>query len=364
MDGRRKVVAVVGDGSNPYRDKSAVVAEWIAQSGFHLLTGGGGGVMAAVTEAYVECVGRKGIALGVIPGSATAKNDRLEYRTKSPAYPNYSVELAVFTHLPGEDPEGERSRNHINVLSADLVVALPGGPGTHAEIQLAKRYGKPTILFLSSGDSIHGQTPGDLAGEGFMVVSDFPSFLQAAYRELDPELLERTPLRMALENCVMRSWDWADVASIQRHANNRKVWKNLHDGFPSPYTIRDARRWLAHSLSSFPETAFAVDVEGEAIGGVGFVPKEGPSSCSAEIGYWIGESYWGRGIATASVCGVTAHVLENYPEICRLYAQVFEWNPASMRVLEKAGYTRECVLRKSAVKNDEVIDLVQYVLLR
>ena len=124
MSFRRKVVAVVGDGANAHREKSRLVGEWIAQSGYSF-TGGGGGVMAAVTESFVESYGREGIAVGIIPGSVRTQNGRTEYQTKGSAYPNYSVEIAVFTHLPGEDPEGERSRNHINVLSADLVVALP-----------------------------------------------------------------------------------------------------------------------------------------------------------------------------------------------------------------------------------------------
>src|SRR4051812_16990383 len=106
MDFRRKVITVVGDGANRHRDKSIVVAEWIAQSGYHLLTGGGGGVMASVTETFVECINREGVAIGIIPGTSSARGERLDYRTKGSAYPNYSVELAVYTHLPGENPEG------------------------------------------------------------------------------------------------------------------------------------------------------------------------------------------------------------------------------------------------------------------
>src|ERR1051326_8712169 len=140
MAARRKVVLVAGDGANPHREKSAVVGEWVAQAGHHLLTGGGGGVMAAVTETFVESAGREGVALGIIPGGAIERNGRFEYRTKGSAYPNNSVDVAVFTHLLGEDPESHQSRNHINVLSADLVIALPGGSGTYAEIQLGKRY--------------------------------------------------------------------------------------------------------------------------------------------------------------------------------------------------------------------------------
>ena len=361
---RRHVVAVVGDGANSYRDRSSMLGEWIAQSGYHLLTGGGGGVMAAVTESFVASVGREGMAVGIIPGSVTARQRSLIYRTKGSAYPNHSVEIAVFTHLPGEDPESERSRNHINVLSADLVVGLPGGAGTHAEIQLAKKYGKPVLLFLIEGDVILGKGVGDLAKEGFMIIGSFPALMEAGNRILQPDRLERSPVRLRLAKCVIRSWEWTDAEALQHHANNRKVWKNLHDFFPSPYTMHDARRWLARCSSSSNETAFAIDVDGECVGGIGFVLKEGPSARSAEVGYWLGEEYWGRGLATDCARELSNYVFDQYPEICRLFAQVFPWNTASMRVLEKAGYTRECVLRKAAVKAGEVIDLVQYALLR
>jgi len=364
MNLRRKVVAVVGDGANPNRDKSALVGEWIAQSGHHLLTGGGGGVMTAVTEAFVESVGREGLALGIIPGSTSAHSGRLDYRTKGSGYPNYAVELAVFTHLPGEDPEGERSRNHINVLSADLVVALPGGPGTHAEIQLAKRYGKPVLLFLASNDTIWGKTAGDLSGEGFAIVRDMPALILKGNSILDADKASAESVRIALSRCVIRSWKWDDAESLQHHANNRNIWRNLHDGFPSPYTMRAARRWLTHALSRFPEMDFAIEIDDRAVGGVGFVLKEKPAGRSVEVGYWLGEEFWGRGIATDALHGITAYVIDQYPQTLRLCAQVFEWNAASMRVLEKAGYVQECVLRKAAMKNGKAIDMVQYVLLR
>src|SRR5215831_10108391 len=184
MQSRRKVVLVAGDGGNPHREKSRLVGEWLAQAGHHLLTGGGDGVMAAVTESFVESAGRQGIAIGVIPGSAVDRGARFEYRTKGSAYPNPFVDVAVFTHLFGQDPQGEHSRNHINVLSADLVVALPGGAGTHAEIQLAKKYGKPVILFLGPKESILDKTANDLAREGFTVIRDFPSLLEMGQRLL------------------------------------------------------------------------------------------------------------------------------------------------------------------------------------
>jgi uncharacterized protein (TIGR00725 family) len=359
MHPRRKVVLVAGDGGNPHREKSRVVGEWLAQAGHHLLTGGGEGVMSAVTESFVESAGRQGSAIGIVPGAAVTRAGRLEYHTKGSAYPNPFIDIAVFTHLLGQDPEGEHSRNHINVLSADLVVALAGGSGTHAEIQLARKYGKPVILFLGPNEMILGKTVTELTREGFTVTHDFPSLLKQGNRILGAD--ERSsPIRIVLDNCIIRSWEWSDAEPLQRYANNRKIARNLHDVFPSPYTVRDARRWLAHALSASPETAFAIEVDGQSVGGIGFVLKQGHAARSVEVGYWLGEPYWGQGITTECVRAITAYIFENFPYICRLYAQVFPWNQGSMRVLEKAGFTQECILRKAAMKAGEVIDLVQY----
>jgi len=320
--------------------------------------------MDAAAESFTESGGREGVAIGIIPGTTNVRGDRVEYRTKGSAYPNASTEIAIFTHLLGDNPEGAQSRNHINVLSADLVIALPGGVGTHAEIQLAKRYGKPVLLFLGPAHTILGKTTADLRAEGFQVIHDFPELLAAANRIINPQRSALPAFRLVLGKCILRSWEWNDAEALQRHANNRKIWRNLHDGFPSPYTMRDARRWLAHALSTPIETAYAIDVGGECVGGLGFLLKEGRSSRTAEIGYWLGEAYWNRGIVTECVRAMTSHILDTYPEICRLYAQVFEWNTRSVRVLEKAGYSPECILRKAAVKAGEVIDLRQYVYIR
>src|SRR5205807_1394677 len=110
--------------------------------------------------------------------------------------------------------------------------------------------------------------------------------------------------------------------------------RNLHDLFPSPYTMSDARRWLTHVMSTPTKTAFAIEVDGQSVGGIGFMLKHGPAARSAEVGYWLGENYWGRGITTRSVLAITSYIFENFPYICRLYAQVFTWNKPSMRVLE------------------------------
>ena len=161
----------------------------------------------------------------------------------------------------------------------------------------------------------------------------------------------------------MRSWEWRDRDALVRHANNRKIWINLRDHFPYPYTDEDARDWLASIVRREPENNFAIDVAGEAVGGIGFTVQPDVGRRSAEIGYWLGEEFWGRGIATDALIAMTDHAFANY-DICRIYAYVFGWNGASARVLEKAGYTLEGRLRKSVTKDGQTIDNLIYAIIR
>lgn len=170
-------------------------------------------------------------------------------------------------------------------------------------------------------------------------------------------------MKLALRTCVVRSWEWRDRDAIVPHANNRKVSINLRDRFPYPYTINDARTWLEMVIDHTPETNFAIDVGGEAVGGIGFTLQPDVARRSAEIGYWLGEEFWGRGITTEALIAVTDHAFTNY-DLCRLYAHVFEWNGASARVLEKAGYTFEGRLRKSVTKEGQTIDQLMYAMVR
>jgi RimJ/RimL family protein N-acetyltransferase len=144
-----------------------------------------------------------------------------------------------------------------------------------------------------------------------------------------------------------------------RHANNRNVWLNLRDRFPHPYTKDDAKRWLEIATEIKPETNFAIAVEGVAIGAVGFSVQSDVAYRSGEIGYWLGEEFWGRGIATEALVAVTDYAFASY-DLCRLYAHVFEWNLASARVLEKAGYKLEGRLNKSVTKDKQTIDQLLY----
>ena len=166
-----------------------------------------------------------------------------------------------------------------------------------------------------------------------------------------------------MATCTVRSWEWRDRDAIVRHANNRNVSINLRDRFPYPYTVNDARRWLDSVVGRDPETNFAIAVADEAVGGIGFTVQDDVARRSAEIGYWLGEEFWGRGIATDALIAVTDYAFANY-DLCRLYAHVFEWNQASARVLEKAGYVFEGRSRKSVTKEGKTIDQLMYAMVR
>lgn len=170
-------------------------------------------------------------------------------------------------------------------------------------------------------------------------------------------------MELQTPQCTIRSWQWSDRNSLVRQANNRKIWINVRDRFPYPYRIDDADRWLAFATSARPETNFAIAVEAKAVGGIGFAIQEDVNRLSAEIGYWLGEEFWGKGITTVALRAVTEHAFATYP-LCRLYASVFEWNRASCRVLEKAGYSLEGIMRRSAVKDGQTIDQFLYAITR
>jgi RimJ/RimL family protein N-acetyltransferase len=159
--------------------------------------------------------------------------------------------------------------------------------------------------------------------------------------------------------CKLRSWHPKDVESLTRYANNRKIWLNLRDKFPYPYTLADAENWIKRSLAARPENSFAIDVSGEAVGGIGFEPKDDVERFSAEVGYWLGEEFWGRGICTAALRIATPFAIESF-SLNRILALPFTENLASIRVLEKAGYVREGLLRKSAYKDGRFLDQALY----
>lgn len=159
--------------------------------------------------------------------------------------------------------------------------------------------------------------------------------------------------------CLVRDFRPGDTASIVRYANNRNVWRNLTDAFPHPYTDADVDRWLAFIASQPEPTHWTIDVDGEAIGGIGVSLRDGMLAHTAEFGYWIGEPFWGRGIGSAAAAAVSAYAFERFA-LRRLEAMVFAWNPVSMRILEKCGFEREGVMWASALKDGQIVDRVMY----
>ena len=170
-------------------------------------------------------------------------------------------------------------------------------------------------------------------------------------------------MELALERCRIRSWRPADAASLSRYASNRNIWRNVRDHFPYPYTLDDATAWIARALEAVPETQFAIEVDGQAAGGVGVFLGEDVARRSAELGYWLGEPFWGRGITTEVVRAMTAYAFDAY-DLLRISAVVYEWNPASRRVLEKAGFLLEGRLRRAVVKDGHVLDSFLYAVVR
>lgn len=168
------------------------------------------------------------------------------------------------------------------------------------------------------------------------------------------------PTEIRCSRSLLRPWRDSDRDSLVRNANDRDVWLNVRDRFAHPYTDVAAEMWLALAASAPPENGvWAIEVDGEAVGGMGLDPGRDVERFGWEIGYWIGRPFWGRGIVSEAVQAVTEAALR-VPNVIRLHAGVFSWNPASMRVLEKAGYQREGVLQRAAVKDGTVVDVVVY----
>jgi RimJ/RimL family protein N-acetyltransferase len=170
-------------------------------------------------------------------------------------------------------------------------------------------------------------------------------------------------IRMDCGVCMVRSWHANDAPSLAQYANNREIWLNLRDRFPHPYTLADAEAYLRLVAERPGETSFAIEVEGQAVGGVSLHPGADVERCSAEIGYWLGEPFWGRGIMTAAVRAVTGHAFERLG-FARVFAVPYSRNPASSRVLEKAGYEREGLMRRSAIKDGVILDQYLYAKVR
>jgi [ribosomal protein S5]-alanine N-acetyltransferase len=164
--------------------------------------------------------------------------------------------------------------------------------------------------------------------------------------------------------CVVRRWREEDAASLARYANSRLVWENLRDTFPHPYTRTHAARFLARAAPMDPPSHFAIVVGEDAVGGIGYDLPPDERGGGAELGYWLNEAYWGRGIATAAVRAITAHAFNAHTTLHRIYAVSFAWNAASARVLEKSGYTFERTIPRGAIKGGRAVDQLLHATIR
>lgn len=170
-------------------------------------------------------------------------------------------------------------------------------------------------------------------------------------------------MELRLRGFTLRPWRPGDETSLVRHANDRTIWLCLRDRFPHPYGLRHARAWIATRASAKPVSQLAIVVDGAAVGGIGLTIGDDVHRRSAEIGYWLGRAFWGRGIMTRAVRAATAYAFATF-DLCRIWAGVFEGNRASMRVLEKAGYTPEGRLRKHVTKAGRTLDEFVYAVVR
>jgi [ribosomal protein S5]-alanine N-acetyltransferase len=170
-------------------------------------------------------------------------------------------------------------------------------------------------------------------------------------------------MRIEFGEYVIRDWVGGDARAMARHANNRRIAMWLRDRFPSPYTLADAEAFLAAVSRQAPRTVFALATADEAIGGVGLEFRDDVYRFTAELGYWLAEPFWDRGIMTEAVCRFTAWAFEHL-EVHRIYATVFDGNDPSRRVLEKAGFECEGRLRAGVCKHGRILDQWLYARIR
>ncbi len=158
---------------------------------------------------------------------------------------------------------------------------------------------------------------------------------------------------------TIRDWREDDAASIAQYANNRKIWINLRDAFPHPYSLADAKAFLSRVIRIEPRTYFAIATDQEAIGSIGLMPGEDVHRFTAELGYWLAEPFWDKGVMTKAVRALSEYAFEELG-LHRIFAEPYTTNTASARVLEKSGFTLEGVIRANAFKDRRVLDQYLY----
>ncbi len=159
------------------------------------------------------------------------------------------------------------------------------------------------------------------------------------------------------------SWRGHHFHKLYPLANNPAIAKNLKDSFPQPYTIHDARFWIEHNIKFNPPQNLAIEKNGELVGSIGVEIGKDELRTNMELFFWVGERYWGQGIATEAIKLFVRHLFDKFP-VQRIYTPVYDFNIPCMRVLEKAGFEEEAILKGGFIKDGKVGDLYQYVMLR
>jgi RimJ/RimL family protein N-acetyltransferase len=162
---------------------------------------------------------------------------------------------------------------------------------------------------------------------------------------------------------ILRPWNEADLESLVENANNLSIAKFMTDGFPHPYAAENGKAFIAFATKDDPVHIFAIDIEGKGVGGIGIHPQQDILRKNAELGYWLGEKYWGNGILTRAIPQVLEFAFTTY-DINRVFARPFGTNVASQRVLEKTGFSLEATLEKTVFKNGEFLDELIYAIRR
>ncbi|MBC7889310.1 MAG: GNAT family N-acetyltransferase [Ferruginibacter sp.] len=164
-------------------------------------------------------------------------------------------------------------------------------------------------------------------------------------------------------NFSLRPWQMEDLNSLVKYANNNDIAKYMNDQFPHPYTIESGKAFIQMTMKDSPVHIFAIEINGQAVGGIGIHPQEGIQRKNAELGYWLAQPFWGNGIITKAIGQMTAFGFKNY-DINRIFARPFGTNIASRKVLENAGFTLEAQFSKTFFKNGEYLDELVYAVRR
>ncbi len=166
-------------------------------------------------------------------------------------------------------------------------------------------------------------------------------------------------MELKLEPCTIRDWRKNDAESLAERANNRRRWLNVRDRFPHPYGIADARNFIERATSNQPEKNSCIEIDDSAAGGIGFRLGEDVHKHTAELGYWLAEEFWGKGVMTEAVTALANYCFEKF-SLNRIFAGAYANNPASARVLEKSGFVFEGRLRNNVLKDAQILDSLLY----